>query len=851
MRTLVEQTHDCVKEWLEKLSPLLRDESEHRAKVGLHVLMGGEEDGAWDLYPEREAILIGTQDMLLSRALNRGYAAGRARWPKDFALLNNDCLWVFDEVQLMSTGFATSLQLQAWREREDMLPAAPVHSWWMSATVEKEWLTTSVDFRSRIDSIWMGAFDNSEKLWEEDRKGDTPPAKRLKFLLEPGTKTLDPTAQAELKVADGDAKTAEYIRKIAAKISEQLEKSKWPVLVIFNTVARACALSDSLEKSLNSCRPFLLHSRFRPRERADWPARLQSERLIIATQVVEAGVDISARILFTELCPWPSFIQRCGRAARYPGETADVFWLDVYKSPQPYSEDEMVAAKEELGKLKDDVSLAAFRSHRASLKPDQVHRLLRYEPRFVPQSKDLLELFDTTPDLTGADIDLSRFIRDGEEHDIRVFWRDCTDMKSGKNPPKASRWQPEHAELCPVPVANFRSFAKETRYRIWRWDYRDGWNHLRAGDAECIFPGQVFLLEKSCGGYHSLKGWTGKLEDSDFEIGPWEPALPQGEQGSDYDAPGTEENLESSDGASVCKQWRDILTHSREVCEDIARLIDGETTLPVGDIIPVLFLAGRLHDWGKAHAAFKGKVKADELSKAALADGLPAKAPGRCWRQDKLKPQAADTAETDRDYRRPGFRHELASALAIMELLRWHQPAHPALEWPDAELRAAFPDSEGPPTEPLPESAKPLAEEIADLSTEQFNLLLYLVAAHHGKVRLSLRSSPDDQREDVPQPCPPDKRQARGVRDDDDLPPVTLPGKYYEKDRVHGPPLKLHLDVMELGLSHSYGPSWRERTGALLQQHGPFRLAWYEVLLRIADQRASIRAQARASMPLA
>ena len=52
--------------------------------------------------PERDAILIGTQDMLLSRALNRGYAASRFHWPIDFGLLNNDCLWVFDEPQLMA-----------------------------------------------------------------------------------------------------------------------------------------------------------------------------------------------------------------------------------------------------------------------------------------------------------------------------------------------------------------------------------------------------------------------------------------------------------------------------------------------------------------------------------------------------------------------------------------------------------------------------------------------------------------------------------------------------------------------------------------------------------------------------
>lgn len=78
MRVLVEQTEARVRQWLENLK--LADE------VGVYVLMGGEADDDWDLYPEREAVLIGTQDMLLSRALNRGYALSRARlasalWP--------------------------------------------------------------------------------------------------------------------------------------------------------------------------------------------------------------------------------------------------------------------------------------------------------------------------------------------------------------------------------------------------------------------------------------------------------------------------------------------------------------------------------------------------------------------------------------------------------------------------------------------------------------------------------------------------------------------------------------------------------------------------------------------------
>ena len=80
--------------------------------------MGGAATGQWHLYPECDSILIGTQDMLLSRAMNRGYASPRARWPMEFGLLNQDALWVMDEVQLMDVGLATSGQLQVfWKRR--------------------------------------------------------------------------------------------------------------------------------------------------------------------------------------------------------------------------------------------------------------------------------------------------------------------------------------------------------------------------------------------------------------------------------------------------------------------------------------------------------------------------------------------------------------------------------------------------------------------------------------------------------------------------------------------------------------------------------------------------------------
>jgi len=72
MRTLVEQTERVAREWLENLK--LSDE------IDVHLLMGGNASGDWDRNSGHEAILIGTQDMLLSRALNRGYGMSRSQW---------------------------------------------------------------------------------------------------------------------------------------------------------------------------------------------------------------------------------------------------------------------------------------------------------------------------------------------------------------------------------------------------------------------------------------------------------------------------------------------------------------------------------------------------------------------------------------------------------------------------------------------------------------------------------------------------------------------------------------------------------------------------------------------------
>jgi len=65
-------------------------------RVRVLELMGGSEDNQDKLGPWEPAIIVCTQDMYFSRALNRGYARRPPRWPIDFALYNQDCLVVHD-----------------------------------------------------------------------------------------------------------------------------------------------------------------------------------------------------------------------------------------------------------------------------------------------------------------------------------------------------------------------------------------------------------------------------------------------------------------------------------------------------------------------------------------------------------------------------------------------------------------------------------------------------------------------------------------------------------------------------------------------------------------------------------
>jgi len=96
-------------------------------------------------------------------------------------------------------------------------------------------------------------------------------------------------------------------------------------LIIFNTVKDAIKFYELYASKNGTDHLALIHSRFSEMDRRRKIERLNqlksSKRyVVIATQVVEAGVDMSSDILISELAPANSLVQRFGRFLRYDDE---------------------------------------------------------------------------------------------------------------------------------------------------------------------------------------------------------------------------------------------------------------------------------------------------------------------------------------------------------------------------------------------------------------------------------------------------------------------------------------------------------------------------------------------------
>jgi CRISPR-associated endonuclease/helicase Cas3 len=355
-------------------------------------------------------------------------------------------------------------------------------------------------------------------------------------------------------------------------------------------------------------------------------------------------------------------------------------------------------------------------------------------------------------------------VRDGDDTDVHVFFRVFDED------PGAEMAVAERGELVPVSIAAAHALLGviERKRRSLGDGERDRerkrW--LRVWTPSPLASTPWARAERVYPGQVLLLHGAAGGYDSDLgwtgEVLPREPVEPVALAAT---TPSVLEQMDADPRTSI-DRWVPLPSHLSDVGREAADIVNALGLRE--EFSAAVTTAAFWHDLGKAHDEFQRRIVEpvrEDLALAPPGEGLWAKSAHR-----RPPPKGV----------RPYFRHELASALAWLQA----GPACP-----------------------------------------QRDLVAYLIAAHHGKVRLSIRSVPHEHR-------PPDSERlfARGVWHGDLLPPVDLP----DGSRVG--PVELDLSPMLLGEG-----SWLERTLALRDDPtiGPFRLAYLEALVRIADWRAS------------
>jgi CRISPR-associated endonuclease/helicase Cas3 len=830
MRSLVSQTIERLRTHFAKLKG--RNEL---IDIPVHQLIGGDADETWASAPDRPWVLVGTQDMLLSRALNRGYGMSRFDWPVHFGLLNQDCHWIVDEVQLMGPGLWTTAQLD-WMRRKRFPGLKPCRTTWMSATMGVQFLQTT------------------------DRKGDgCDTAKPFNPDLESDSnEELDRRRAARRAIALHRPETGEKAKSLVEQIASEakaMHACGTLTLIVCNTVKTAQDIFRQFEA--DEAPKILLTSRFRAGDRREAEETLRTFEarrsasstgriegndpglICVSTQVVEAGIDISAHRLWTEHAPWPSLVQRLGRLNRdgKDNHACAIVWRITPEEKRkregedwigPYRKtalDRAASLLKALISLSEQKSSVEALAGLQGLMPTELAKALAIPPEPCPRALDVHSLFSTESDLHGGFTDVSRFVRnDDPDADVIVFWRDWR----GGSPPTGDALNGPpldlNSEACPVALWQFQEFLKVARARAWLWNDRvERWERA---SFQNLKPGMTVMLRGDVGGYSEALGWTGAT--SDRMVG-----LPSPGRGR---ALHDDWRTETGYWASLASHLADARGEAEHLCAALA--LQGPIRTAVVD-------AAGLHDLGKAHPDWRGAIPEGSPLDCEVLAKFP-----KVLRVEVLSQHAEEV--------RTAVRPKLATASALSDeevnegkIVRLRWVLERSLDQTTLkEIRAlsgvrwAAHKAFRPGLRHEAASALAMWRQYAVSNEAPYpTLAVYLAAAHHGKVRTVLKA------------ILPEGGDVFGV------------GRTPETLQFHGRSWPMDFSVAFDGADGEWtedgfavaGPGWTgivadllgpwrseadiAWTGAVPRDEpralGPFALAWLESLVRVADWRAS------------
>ncbi len=285
--------------------------------------------------------------------------------------------------------------------------------------------------------------------------------KRLCTMLDAQVIELDDTELDELN----KGRSRVFARSPESLSAEQIlqyhdRQHKHCSMVVCNTVQRAqetyLQLSEAIEQQQLAIDLRLLHSRFTDEDRKTQAGKLsellgkeqwqdghyqgQKDVIVVATQVVEVGLDISVHTLHSEIAPANSLVQRAGRCGRFEQQAGRVIvyplHLDEDKKPAstlPYATTLCQSTWDALEQF--DGRVMGFREEQELINtvhtPDDLALLDRYEAHRYDLQREI-----TTTLQTNERAHMSDLIR--EVNQVQLLIHDQPDEELKTRP---WRWQ--------------------------------------------------------------------------------------------------------------------------------------------------------------------------------------------------------------------------------------------------------------------------------------------------------------------------------------------------------------------------------------------------------------------------
>jgi CRISPR-associated endonuclease/helicase Cas3 len=419
-RTVVDQTTSEVEQYRTKLSSQsLHDlQAALKAPLAISTLRGEFADnGDWCEDPSRPAVICGTVDMIGSRLLFSGYGIGRAKRPLHAGFLGQDTLLVHDEAHLEPAfqHLVESIQQQQLSEPAVPWPKLQVMELTATSKSHAPFALSDDDYQDATVRQRMHAQKQLHLHTQTD------PKKLPKELI---TKALSFKASGRAILVF--AQTVDTVQQI----QEALVKEKLDVQILTGTMR-----GHERDKLVNDS----IFARFLPTP----PTIAKSGTVyLVCTSAGEVGVNISADHLICDLTPFDSMAQRLGRVNRF-GSVNDcevhVFVPDAFDEKHPLKEP-LEKTKDLLHQLNGNASPSAL----AQLPADKRSEAFTPAPVILPATDMLFDAWaltsitDKLPGRPAVDPWLHGLADDWDPPTTQVAWRSEVQLLTPPAPAETS-----------------------------------------------------------------------------------------------------------------------------------------------------------------------------------------------------------------------------------------------------------------------------------------------------------------------------------------------------------------------------------------------------------------------------